>query len=364
MRGTIQRIWKGEAPYAKWFLYVPLFCLSLLYKACIVIRDRLYTKGVIKIDHVSIPVVSVGNITLGGTGKTPVTERLAIGLKDMGFQPGIITRGYKRRRPGTFCVDARHDKAEDVGDEAYMLAKRGQIPVIVGTRRAEAVTEGMRCAGIDIAVLDDGFQVRNMKKDVEILVVKGQDGATSQELFPLGPYRESKDRLREADAILVNTGDLGTAWETFVEGTPTFKMRYRPMHLYNMKHSLMAHFNLMKGRKVLAFAGLGDNRSFFDLLKTLGAEIVQEVAYHDHYRYEAGDIEKLASHRDASLIVTTEKDAVKLTGMNIPENLFYLSVEITLENEEELLALIRRKLEASGAILPCPGNMCGRHWVQ
>ncbi len=364
MRGLIQRIWKGEAQWVRWFLYVPLFCLSRIYKACIGVRDYLYTRGLLKVDHVSIPVVSVGNVTLGGTGKTPVAERLAIGLKAMGFRPGIITRGYKRKRAGTFCVDARNDSAEDVGDEAFMLASRGQIPVIVGTRRADAVMEGMQKASIDIAILDDGFQVRNMKKDAEILVVKWQDGVASREFFPLGPYRESWQRLRDADAILVNTGRVAVDWKAYPDGIPTFKMTYRPVHLYNMKYHLMAHFNLLRGRKVLAFAGLGDNRSFFDLLQRLGAEILREISYDDHYRYTVRDLEDLASQKDVSLVVTTEKDAVKLRGMNVPENLFYLSVEVALENEEELFTLICKKLEASGAILPDPGKGARRHWVQ
>lgn len=363
MRGLILRIWKGEAPWAKRFLYIPLFCLSRIYKTCLYVRDFLYKRGLLRIDLVSIPVVSVGNITLGGTGKTPVAEKLAVGLKGMGFRPGIITRGYKRKRSGTFCVDVRKDEAEDVGDEAFMLARRGQIPVIVGTRRADAVREGMKNAGIDIAILDDGFQVRNMKKDVEILVVKGQDGVPSHDLFPLGPYRESIQRLGEADAILVHTDELWPDFRVLAEGTPTFKIKYRPMHLYNMKHHLMAHFNLLRGRKVLAFAGLGDNRSFFDLLKRLGAEIVREASYDDHHRYTVQDLEELASHKSVSLIVTTEKDAVKLRGMDVPEHLFYLSVEVDLEGEEELLSLIWRKLEASGAILPGPANGVGRHWV-
>lgn len=347
MSTIILKIWNGESFFGKLILFLPLFVISRIYSLCLAIRNILYSSGYLKIDEVSIPVVSVGNITVGGTGKTPVVEKLATGLKEIGFNPGIVTRGYKRTRQGTFCIDRNNDRAEDVGDEAFMLAKKTMIPVVVGARRSLAIVEAMRKCNIDIAILDDGFQVRNIKKNVEIVVVKGGEHNKSTDLFPLGPRREFAGRIRYADAVLINNGSISLDIANHLVDTPTFRMKYRPVHLYNMKHNLITHYNILKGKKVCAFSGLGDNRSFCDLLRSLGAQVEKEVSFQDHHAYRMKDIEKILSFCDVNLIVTTEKDAVKLSGMDIPDNLFYLSVEANIEDEKKLMEIILGKIASS-----------------
>jgi tetraacyldisaccharide 4'-kinase len=365
MRNVIIKIWQDESEYGKWFLLLPLFCISRLYRFCLLIRNSLYDWGVLKTDEVSIPVLAIGNITVGGTGKTPLVEKLAFRLKEMGFNPGIITRGYKRTRQGTFCIDRNNDKATEVGDEALMLARKTKIPVVVGTRRALAVVEAMRKCSVDLAILDDGFQVRNIRKNVEIVVVKGGERNKSTDLFPLGPCREPMGRLRDADAVLLNNGSIGPEIADLLEGIPTFKMSYRPVHLYNMKHNLITHYNTLNGKKVLAFSGLGDNMSFFELLRSLGAHLVREFSFQDHHVYRVEDIEKISSFHDVNLIVTTEKDAVKISEMTIPDNLFYLSIEVNIENEKELIEVILKKIEFSGLTLPRlgTGNQIQKYWA-
>jgi tetraacyldisaccharide 4'-kinase len=365
MRNIIIKFWRGESEYWRWILFLPLFCLSKLYGLCLLIRNSFYRWGVLKIDEVPIPVLAIGNITVGGTGKTPLVERLAFRLKEAGFNPGIITRGYKRSRQGTFCIDRNNDTAIEVGDEALMLARKTKIPVVVGTRRSRAIVEAMKKCSVDLAILDDGFQVRNIRKNVEVVVVKGGERNKSTELLPLGPCREPIGRLRDADAILINNDSVYPETGSLLRGIPTFKMTYRPVHLYNMKHNLITHYNILTGKKVLAFAGLGDNRSFFDLLRSLGARVVREVSFQDHYAYRAQDIEKISSFSDANLVVTTEKDAVKLFGMTIPDNLFYLSIEVNIEGEQELVDVILRKIESSGLTLPglSAGKRVHKYWA-
>lgn len=308
----------------------------------------MYNIGVMKTREVPIPVISVGNITLGGTGKTPVVERLATKLKEAGFHPGIATRGYKRKRGGIFHVDVESDTAEDVGDEAFMLAKRTQIPVLVGADRAHAIEQGIRAFKIDVALLDDGFQSRSVKKNMEILVLNGKEGKGNDGLFPLGPYREPPSRIKDADVILVNKGALAGTTVRNSEGIPAYKVHYKPAYLYNMKRNLIAHYNFLKGRGVLAFSGLGDNQSFFDLLREIGAQVLHEMPYPDHYAYKREDIEKLLSFRDVEAMVTTEKDAVKIAHMDVPAHLFYLAIEVVIEREEELMELILDKLKTKG----------------
>jgi len=365
MKNIVIKIWRGEAKYGKWFLLLPLYFLSKVYDLCLIIRSSLYESGVLKIDEVPIPVLAIGNITVGGTGKTPLVERLASRLKEIGFNPGIITRGYKRKRQGTFCVDRHNDKAIDVGDEALMLARKTKVPVFVGKRRAPAIVEAMKKHSIDLAILDDGYQVKNIAKNVDIVVLKGGQYCKSTDLFPLGPCREPINRLKDADAIIINNGSIEPEIANVIGSIPTFHMAYRPMHLYNMKHNLIIHYNVLKGKKVLAFSGLGDNNSFFELLKSLGADVVREISFEDHYTYRNKDIEGLSSYTDVNLIVTTEKDAVKIFGMTIPDNLFYLSIEVNIDKEQELIEVILRKIEVSGLDIPVlgAGNRAQKHWV-
>jgi tetraacyldisaccharide 4'-kinase len=338
------RVWRGEARYLRAALFLPLWFLSWVYRICLGAREYLYRAGLLRIEKASIPVVSVGNITVGGTGKTPIVELLSRKLKANGFRPGIVTRGYKRKRTGTFSVDPKRDDAASVGDEAFMLAKRTSLPVVVGTKRIEAIELGMREHGIDVAVLDDGYQVRNLRKEMEILVLSGRPEDEGGMIFPLGPYREPFQSIRRADAVLVSKGELSDGAREFAQSIPTFKVSYRPVFLRNLKRDLIGPCVFLKGKHVLAFSGLGDNRSFFELLRAQGANVVHEIGFADHHEYSADDMEKISSYRDVEMLVTTEKDAVKMSGFDVPKNLFYLAIEATVENEEELIGRIVQKL--------------------
>jgi tetraacyldisaccharide 4'-kinase len=252
-----------------------------------------------------------------------------------------------------------------VGDEALMLARKTKLPVVVGARRSIAIVEAMKKYSVDLAILDDAYQVKNIRKTVDVVVIKGGEKNGCTDLFPLGPCREPLVRLRDADAILINSGSVSAEIGGLIQKIPTFRMEYKPVHLYNMKHNLITHYNVLRGKKVLAFSGLGDNRSFFELLRTLGADLVREVSFPDHHDYRDKDIEEVSSFESASLVVTTEKDAVKIGGMKLPDNLFYLSVEVDIEGEQELINVIRRKIEASGLTLPSLGaeNSVKKHWA-
>lgn len=347
MRKTTGKLWREETNSAPWIIRGPLRALSSIYGFCLRVRELAYKRGVFSTDEVSIPVISVGNITLGGTGKTPIVERLSLGLKEIGFNPGIITRGYKRKRKGIFSVDVSRDDADEVGDEAFMLARKTRVPVIVGTKRAKAIDEGVRTFNIDLALLDDGFQVRNLRKDMEILLLNGTSNShPNYRLFPSGPCREPLDRIHEADVILINKGELDRTVKSFAAGIPAFRMKYKPAYLYNVKRDMIAHYNFLKGKRIVAFSGLGDNQSFFSLLREIGGRIIETVEFPDHYRYRDEDIQYLASFKGAELLITTEKDAVKIDRMEIPDNLFYLAIEAKIERERDLLELIQRKVSS------------------
>ncbi len=342
------KLWRGEVTFARSFLLGPLRILSSIYRICLRLRERVYETGVLRTEEVSIPVISVGNITVGGTGNTPVVERLSRELKALGFNPGIVTRGYKRKKKGVFSVDTRKDDAEQVGDEAFMMARKTGIPVIVGNNRAEAIDKGIKTFHIDLAVLDDGFQVRNLHKDMEILLLNGtRNSAGNHELFPSGPCREPLNRIQEADIILINKGELDATMNSLVQGKPSFRVTYSPTHLYNVGQNMMTHYNFLRGKRIVAFSGLGDNQSFFSLLRELGGRLVQTINYPDHYWYKESDLARISSYKDVDILVTTEKDAVKLVHLErIPDNLFYLAIEARIEGERNLLELIQRKVSS------------------
>lgn len=308
------------------------------------VRGALYRSGLLRVQRVSIPVVSVGNISMGGTGKTTVVEKLCRELQGRGFKPGIITRGYRRRKSGTFVVDPRTDSAQSAGDEAFMLARRTMLPVIVGKNRAEAVTRGMQESGIDIAVLDDGFQVRDLYKDVEVLVANGKEHDDALHLFPLGFLREPLPAARRADMLIVNNGELHERMKPYASAVPVFRMKYRPLHLHNIRQEAAVDFRAVNGKRVVGFAGLGDNSAFFALLRQLGADLIAAVEFDDHHRYGNGDMRRLAAFQDAEMVVTTEKDAVKLDRGRAMDNLFYLAVEAQIEEEQTLVELVQNKV--------------------
>jgi tetraacyldisaccharide 4'-kinase len=346
MRTIMARVWNGEAPMLRLFLFAPLFLLSGLYWLALAGRETLYRTGIMKTGKAAIPVISVGNISLGGTGKTTVVERLSRALKERGFHPGIVMRGYKKKRTGAFAVDPKKDTARSAGDEATMLARRTMLPVLVGKNRKEGIERGIRDFGVDIALFDDGYQVRNVRKSVEVLVLNAKAGKDSTCLFPLGFLREPPGAVRRADVVLINKGELAGSLKEKAAGIPAFHVRYRPLYLYSLKRQAMTDYRYLEGRKTLAFSGLGDNESFFGLLRDLGADLVRTVEFPDHHRYTREDLERVMSYEEAEIFVTTEKDAVKIEGIEAGDNLFYLSIEAQIEDEARLVDLILSKARA------------------
>jgi len=338
------RIWKGEAPLLRAFLLIPLFALSLVYRAALTARDLWYAAGLAEVENAPIPVVSVGNLSLGGTGKTTVVEWLSLHLKGRGLFPGIIMLGYKKKKRGAFAVNPRHDTAEGAGDEAVMLARRTMLPVLVGKKRGESIRRAVRAFGIDVAIFDDGYQVRNVRKNVELLVLNGQEPRAALHLFPLGLLREPLEMVKKADILLVNKGEPDSRTKALMAGMPCFRVRYRPLHLCRLKDRSMTDHRSVRGRKVLAFSGLGDNASFFNLLREIGADVVATVEFPDHYRYRREDLRRIESFHGADLVVTTEKDAVKMEGMDPGDNVFYLSIEAEIEGRDALVELVLDKM--------------------
>lgn len=253
-----------------------------------------------------IPVVCVGNFTVGGAGKTPAAIALAELLRAAGRRPFLLSRGYGGRLAGPLQVDPAVHRAGDVGDEPLLLARAA--PTIVSRDRI-AGAELARTAGADVIVMDDGFQNPALAKDLSVVVVDGRRGVGNGRVFPAGPLRAPLGaQLDRADALLI-VGEPSPGGMTLAgrRTLPVFHGRLEPD---------AAALAALKDRQVLAFAGIGDPEKFFATLTAAGIAVGARVSYPDHHRYrrfEALDLIARAE-REGLVLVTTEKDWARLAG--------------------------------------------------
>lgn len=304
MYAWLQRVWyEGAAAYR---LLLPL---SALYWVAIELRRRLYRAGLLRCRRPAAPVVVVGNITAGGTGKTPVTAWLARALRERGFRPGIVSRGYGgSRSPSSMRVDTASDPAV-VGDEPVLLAMQTGLPVVVDADRARAA-EMLVADGCDVILADDGLQHYRLSRSYEICVIDGARGLGNRRLLPAGPLREPIDRLNEVDQVLVNGGHgYGRDGLTVVEQN-ALGFELVPGDAARLDGSRVRPLDRFAGQTVHAAAAIGNPQRFFDMLRARGIEVI-EHPFRDHARLGAADLD----FGDGLDVLVTEKDAVKLQGL-------------------------------------------------
>jgi len=253
-----------------------------------------------------IPVLCVGNYHTGGAGKTPAVLALTRLLRDLGETPVVLSRGYGGRLRGPVMVDPGRHAAADVGDEPLMLART--VPVAVARDRVGGVALA-RSQGASVILMDDGFQNPAIVKDASLVVIDGNRGLGNACVFPAGPLRAPLDRqLARTDALIViGDGDAAKAVAADIAA------RGRPVLSAHLKAD-GASVASLAGKRVLAFAGIGDPARFFRTLRACGIEVVRERAFADHHPFSKGEIEALIAEagRDALTPVTTEKDLARL----------------------------------------------------
>lgn len=274
--------------------------LSGLFRMLSGLRRLAYRMGFLPVARLSVPVIVVGNITVGGTGKTPLTLWLVQALKAAGYRPGIVSRGYGGRQRGPLVVTPASDPAE-VGDEPLMLAQRAQVPVYIGRRRPAAAHALLEAhPDTDVIVADDGLQHYALGRDLEIAVVDGIRRFGNGRLLPAGPLRELPSRLDTVDAVVVNGGT--TDWLRV--DSPVYTMRLEPVRLRRLNApDEVRELDWLRGRQLNAIAGIGHPERFFDLLRELGA-VVTPHPFPDHHLFRPQDL-------PAGTVVMTAKDAVK-----------------------------------------------------
>jgi tetraacyldisaccharide 4'-kinase len=327
--------------------FFALLPLSLVYGALVRLRERLYRWGLFPTRRLPIKVVCVGNLTTGGTGKTPMVEYVARMLHDAGKRVAVLSRGYKgtkERRGGVVCDgEAMILSPRESGDEPYMLALRlGRIPVLVGRNRYASGNVVYRRFDTEIAVLDDGYQHFQLARDLNIVLVDGRKGFGNGHLLPLGTLREPLAGLRRADHFVITKVEQKEAVQTIEKtlqawnpGAQIFHARYVPQSLLDPMTGERSRPDDLRGKTILAFAGLASPAYFFELLRSLGASVREELIFPDHHCYTEGDVKDIREMTaGAEWAVTTEKDMVRLRDMNI-ENLPIRVLEIRMDIADE-----------------------------
>jgi len=330
----------------------PLLPLSWLYGAGAWIHRASYRARVFRRSEFPGRVVSVGNLVVGGTGKTPLTAWIATGLLRRGHKVAIASRGYGRRGRDSVIVvsDGRFvlGRAELVGDEALVLAGHApSVPVLVGRDRALVGWRALSMFGADVLILDDGFQHHRLRRDVDIVNFDGGLGLGNRRMLPRGPLRESTRALRHAHAIGVVDGPLPPADAALIEriapGAQRFEARRAPRTLRPLSGAAATSPQQLQGAEVGLLAALARPGGFRKSLEALGARVVAERTFRDHHRYRQRDLSGLAA--EAPLWITTEKDAFKiLPRWAAPADVQVLRIALEVSEPERLLSWIDGQL--------------------
>ncbi|MCR8921893.1 tetraacyldisaccharide 4'-kinase [Dasania sp. GY-MA-18] len=316
----------AKAWYSKALWPQLLLPLSLLYGLLISLRAYCYRLGLIKSYRAPVPVIIVGNIAVGGTGKTPVVVALAKYLKAQGYQPGIISRGYGSQAPHYPYAVTENSNALESGDEPLLIARASQCPLVIAADRPAAARYLLAQYHCDIIIADDGLQHYALQRDIEIVVVDGQRQFGNGWLLPAGPLREPLSRLKQVDYQLYNGGSAPASPHCYA-------MQLQPQALVNLHTGASLSTEQWPHKHTVhAVAGIGNPQRFFNSLKALGFNTISH-SFADHHHYSASDLQ----FNDELAIIMTEKDAVKVASF-ATESMWYLPVscEITTKFYQRL----------------------------
>lgn len=338
----------------KQVLLSPLTLSSLLYRGAVSLRHRAYQKGIFSCRTLSVPVISVGNITAGGTGKTPFTIYLARALKAAQHQVAVLSRGYRGTAGRPVNVVSNGSRIllnpQAAGDEPYLMAEKlPGVAVLTGRDRARIGEYAEKHLPVDALLLDDGFQHLALHRDLDVVLLNGHNPLGNGRLLPRGSLREPPECLRRADVIVfVNRGEQPTSSQaeklvrTYNRSAPLFHAFYVPTGLKDLCSGENLPLTFLQGKNTIALAGIARPESFQSLLAGLGARLTGSAFYPDHHHYQACD---LSAGDPQALIVTTEKDAVKLRQLPFSERrVMALGIEVHVGKEEEFHALLKNYL--------------------
>jgi tetraacyldisaccharide 4'-kinase len=288
----LQNVWYGDRRPN-----ILLIVLSMLFAAVSASRRNLYSSGFFSRKKLSVPVIVVGNITVGGAGKTPLVMAIVEELRERGWKPGVISRGFAGSARGVVRVD-EHSDAAHVGDEAKLIFESTHAPVAVSRNRVHAGQSLVDAGAVDVIIADDGLQHYRLRRDIEVCVIDGERRFGNGRLLPAGPLRESEQHLSRVDFRVCNGGDAHAG---------EVPMRLRgDVAIALDDPSKSQPLSAFADRTVHAVAGIGNPDRFFAQLSAAGLNVI-EHPFSDHHPFAAGDVE----FGDAHPVLMTEKDAVK-----------------------------------------------------
>lgn len=304
-------------PHAIRWLFWPW---SLLYRVVLKVRKALFRLKILKQRYLPVPVIIVGNITVGGTGKTPFVIWLAKQLKQAGYRPGIISRGYGGQAEHYPHLVMPNSDPAIVGDEPVIISRHTLCPMAVSPNRYAAGERLLQDYDCNIIIADDGLQHYALGRDIEIVIVDGQRQFGNQLCLPAGPLREPISRLSDVDFIVENHGF----------NSKNYTMTLSQIYAVNLSDSTIKRpLSSFTGKSVHAIAGIGNPQRFFDQLSSQGLSLITH-AFDDHHPYKAEDL----NFNDKNPVLMTEKDAVKCQQFS-NTNTWYIPIEATVSNQLE-----------------------------
>lgn len=330
--------------WVRTLLGIVLRPFSVVYGCGIRLWKFLYDHGVLPSVRLNTKVISIGNITVGGTGKTPLVERVARLFKDEGYSVVVSSRGYRRKHKRAVVVSDEGGiriRPEEAGDEPYLLARRlPGVPIVVGKDRAKVGKLALDTWDCDVLLLDDSFQHLGIQRDLDIVVVDATNPWGSGKLLPSGRLREPLSGLKRADAVIFSRTDEGNDVDEKVArlreitDSPVIRANHRPVEWVSLQHGKTHALDFLKKKSVLAFAGMGNPGSFQSSLDALGINIVKFLRYRDHYWYRSKDLSRIttiAKRMGAVAMVTTEKDGVRIPGSFVSRiPIYFLRIELEI----------------------------------
>jgi len=328
------RRWYGQRPI--WF-FIPLVGV---FAALTALRRWCYRHGILPVVELPVPVIVVGNITIGGTGKTPFVIWLTQALQKQGYRPGIITRGYGgQSKQWPLAVTPQTDPML-AGDEAVLLAQRTQVPVMAGPDRTQAAQNLLKENPVNVIISDDGLQHYRLARTLSVILLDGRRCLGNGWRLPAGPLRESTARLKEADFVICKMDSTMNA----ALPAGALALRLSLEHAVNISDGSSRPLAEFAGRQVHAVAGIGHPQQFFEALGKYGLR-VDGRALPDHAELSEADL----TFDDEAPVLMTEKDAVKCRSLHLPRHWYVpANVEFAEEDAARILKSVRQQLMSQG----------------
>ena len=368
----IETMMKDEGEESVSWLAALLSMVSLGYRGGLWIRDFCFKTGLKRSKRLPCMVISIGNITVGGTGKTPMSMFVAEAVKKMGRKSAILIRGYRggAEKKGGIVSDGKTllMGPDEAGDEAFLMASLMKgVPVLVGRDRYASGQTAIQAFGSEVLVLDDAFQHRGLMRDIDLVLLDEQQPFGNQKLLPRGRLREPIHELRRGDAVIL-TRSRGLGDETasmvkkIVPDIPVFRSFHRPVvrtvirktsadasELKNKDNDQASIF--LKGKTVFAFSGIAANQKFQDTIGVLGGRLVGTLSFADHHKYSQKDIQTICRQSNqarADTLATTEKDFARF-GHQVPQwpmDLLVIGIDISFDPDAHgFIAFLKSRLE-------------------